>query len=95
MLPAGIAAVESAKADGRWESAYAGPATAAVPDDFAAAIAADPAAAAVFATLTSQNRYAFLHRLGTVKTEQARARNIDRFVAMLARGELFHPQKQA
>jgi uncharacterized protein YdeI (YjbR/CyaY-like superfamily) len=95
MLPAGVAAVESARADGRWDSAYAGSATATVPDDFAAAIGANPAAAAAFAKLTSQNRYAFLHRLGAVKTPQARARNIDRFVDMLARGELFHPQKRS
>jgi uncharacterized protein YdeI (YjbR/CyaY-like superfamily) len=92
MRPSGEAAVAAAQADGRWAVAYAGPATATVPADFAAAIAADPLAQAQFERLTSQNRYAFLYRLGTVKTPTARARNIDRFVAMLARGELFHPQ---
>ena len=93
LLPAGRAAVEAAQADGRWDRAYAGSATATVPDDLAGAIAANPTARARFETLTSQNRYAFLYRLGTVKTPAARRRNIDKFVDMLERGELFHPQK--
>jgi uncharacterized protein YdeI (YjbR/CyaY-like superfamily) len=93
LLPAGRAAVEAAQADGRWEAAYAGPATATVPDDFATAIAADPKARAQFAALTSQNRFAFIYRLGTVKTAKGRARKIETFVDLLARGELFHPQK--
>ena len=93
LLPAGRAAVEAAQADGRWERAYDGPATATVPDDFAQAIADNPAAAAQFEGLTSQNRYAFLYRLSAVKTPAARQRNIVRFVDMLARGELFHPQR--
>ncbi len=92
LRPAGLAAVAAAQADGRWAEAYAGPATATVPADFAAAIAADPLAQAQFERLSSQNRYSFLYRLGTVKTPAARARNIERFVGMLARGELFHPQ---
>jgi uncharacterized protein YdeI (YjbR/CyaY-like superfamily) len=93
LLPAGRAAVEAAQADGRWERAYAGSATATVPDDFARAIAENPAARAQFEALTSQNRYAFVYRLGAVKTPAARQRNIDKFVDMLERGELFHPQK--
>ena len=94
LLPAGRAAVEAAQADGRWERAYDGSANATVPDDFARAIAQNPAARAQFEALTSQNRYAFVYRLAAVKTPAARQRNIDKFVDMLGRGELFHPQKR-
>ena len=93
VLPAGRAAVEAAQADGRWDRAYQGSATATVPDDLARAIDGNPAARARFETLTAQNRYAFLYRLGAVKTPAARQRNIDKFVDMLERGELFHPQQ--
>ncbi|MFT4263144.1 MAG: YdeI/OmpD-associated family protein [Nocardioides sp.] len=92
MEPAGRAAVEAAKADGRWEAAYAGSATAEMPVDLLAAIEADPAAAATYATLNAQNRYALYHRLTAIRTEAARARRIEAFVAMLARGETPHPQ---
>ncbi|GLZ55292.1 YdeI/OmpD-associated family protein [Actinomycetospora sp. NBRC 106378] len=92
MHDAGLAEVERAKADGRWDAAYAGPATATVPDDLAAAIAASPAAAATFATLTSQNRYALIHRLGQLKTARTRDRRIAEYVAMLERGETIYPQ---
>jgi uncharacterized protein YdeI (YjbR/CyaY-like superfamily) len=88
MRPAGLAEVERAQADGRWDAAYAGPATAVVPDDLAAALARDPTAAAFFETLTSQNRYAILHRLGQLKRAGTRARRVDEYVAMLARGEV-------
>ena len=88
MHPAGFAEVERARADGRWDAAYAGPATATVPDDLAVALAASPAAAAAFEGLTSQNRYAILHRLGQLKTAAARARNVEKYVAMLERGEV-------
>ena len=93
MQPAGRAAVEAAKADGRWDAAYAGPATAEVPADLAAAIAADPAAQAMFDVLTSSNRFALIHRLNAVKREETRTRKIGEFVAMLARGETPYPQK--
>ncbi len=93
MQPAGRAAVEAAKADGRWDAAYAGPATAEVPADLAAAIAADPAAQAMFDVLTSSNRFALIHRLNAVKREETRTRKIGEFVAMLARGETIYPQK--
>lgn len=93
LLSAGRAAVVAAQADGRWERAYQGSASATVPDDFAQAIAEIPAARAQFEALTSQNRCAFLYRLGAVKTPAARLGNIDKFVDMLERGELFHPQK--
>jgi uncharacterized protein YdeI (YjbR/CyaY-like superfamily) len=94
MQPAGHAAVERAKADGRWEAAYAGPATAEVPADLAAALAASPDAAAMFERLTSQNRYAILHRLGQLKRAETRERRVGEYVAMLARGETLHPQKE-
>ena len=92
MQPAGLAAVEAAKADGRWDAAYPGPATAAIPDDLATAIAAVPAAQATFETLTSQNRYALYHRVTAVKRAETRARKIEEYVAMLARGETIYPQ---
>ncbi|GAA1953371.1 YdeI/OmpD-associated family protein [Nocardioides panacihumi] len=94
MTPAGFAAVEAAKADGRWDAAYAGPATAQTPPDLVAALAVNPAAQAMFDVLTSQNRYALYHRLTAIKTEAARARRVEEFVAMLARGESIYPQKR-
>ena len=93
MQPNGLAEVERAKADGRWDAAYAGPATIQVPDDLAAALAADPAAQAMFATLTGQNRYAVLHRVSTALRPETRARRIEQHVAMLARGETPYPQQ--
>ncbi|WP_147919068.1 YdeI/OmpD-associated family protein [Ruania zhangjianzhongii] len=94
MQPAGWAAVEAAKKDGRWERAYAGPATAVVPDDLAAAMAANPNAQAMFDVLTSQNRFALLYRLQSVKRASTRASKIVTFVDMLARGETFYPQRR-
>jgi len=93
MAPAGLAAVEAARADGRWDAAYEGPASAVMPADLLAAIAADPAAQATYDVLTSQNRYALYHRLTAIKGDEARARRIDSFVAMLARGETPRPQR--
>ena len=92
MHPAGHAEVERAKADGRWEAAYAGPATIEVPPDLTEALAAEPKAQAMFETLNSQNRYAILYRIATAKRADTRARRIGEFVAMLARGETVHPQ---
>jgi len=94
MSPAGMAAIEQAKADGRWEAAYAGPATIAVPEDLATALAAEPRAQAMFEILTSQNRYAVLLRIDSAKRSDTRARRIEQFVAMLARGETVYPQKR-
>jgi len=93
--PAGLAAVERARADGRWESAYAGQRTIEVPADLAAALAAEPRAQAMFEILTSQNRYAVLYRLQSAKRPDTRQRRIEQFVAMLARGETIHPQRRA
>lgn len=92
MQPSGLAEIERAKADGRWASAYAGPASAQVPDDLAAALRANPAARATFDRLTAQNRYAILHRLGQVRRAETRARKLASYVDMLARGEAIHPQ---
>jgi uncharacterized protein YdeI (YjbR/CyaY-like superfamily) len=94
MRAAGVAEMERAKADGRWEAAYAGPATIEVPDDLAAALAAEPKAQKLFDALTSQNRYAVLYRVTTAKRADTRARRIEQFVEMLARGETPYPQKR-
>jgi uncharacterized protein YdeI (YjbR/CyaY-like superfamily) len=93
MHPAGHAEVERAKADGRWDAAYAGPATIEVPPDLVDALAAEPKAQAMFETLNSRNRYAVLYRITSAKRADTRARRIDEFVAMLARGETVYPQK--
>ena len=94
MRPAGIAAVERARADGRWDSAYAGQAAMDVPPDLEKALAAAPRASAMFEVLTSQNRYAVLYRIESAKRADTRARRIEQFVAMLARGETIHPQQR-
>jgi uncharacterized protein YdeI (YjbR/CyaY-like superfamily) len=87
MQPPGLAEIDRAKADGRWDAAYDSPANATVPDDLQAALDANPAAHEFFATLTSQNRYAILHRIQDAKRAETRARRIDKFVDMLSRGE--------
>lgn len=94
MTDAGRAAVEAAKADGRWETAYAGQATAEVPSDLAEAIAANPEAQAMFEVLTSVNRYALIYRIDSVKKPETRARKIAEYVDMLARQETIYPQKR-
>jgi uncharacterized protein YdeI (YjbR/CyaY-like superfamily) len=88
--PAGLAQIEMAKSDGRWDAAYAPASRAEPPPDLAAALSANPKAAAFFATLTGANRYAILYRIGAVKTPETRARKIAQFVAMLERGETIH-----
>jgi uncharacterized protein YdeI (YjbR/CyaY-like superfamily) len=94
MHPQGLSEVARAKADGRWEVAYAGPATAEIPADLTEALAARPEAQAMFENLTSQNRFATLHRLGAAKRPETRARRIEQYVDMLARGETFYPQRK-
>jgi uncharacterized protein YdeI (YjbR/CyaY-like superfamily) len=94
MKPPGDAAVEQARSDGRWEAAYAGSATIEMPDDLAEALAAEPKAAAMFAVLTRQNRYAILYRLATAKRADTRSRRLTKFVEMLARGETIYPQQR-
>ncbi len=95
MHPAGLAAVERAKADGRWEAAYPGQKTIEVPADLATALAAAPRAKSNFELLSSQNRYAVLYRIHSAKRSDTRIRRIEDFVAMLSRGETLHPQKRA
>ena len=95
MQPNGLAEVARAKADGRWDAAYAGPATIEVPDDLIAALAAEPAATTLFAELDAQNRYAVLFRVATAVKPETRARRIATSVAMLARGETPYPRKPA
>jgi len=95
MEPAGLAEVERAKADGRWDAAYDSPATATVSDDLRAALDADPAASAFFETLDANNRYAILHRIQDARRADTRARRIAQFVAMLGRGETIHPRRAA
>ncbi|MGI8564567.1 MAG: YdeI/OmpD-associated family protein [Candidatus Dormibacter sp.] len=94
MRPAGLAEVARAKADGRWAAAYAGQASTEVPCDLAAALAAEPRARAMFEILTSQNRYAVVYRLDAAKRADTRARRLEQYVAMLARGETIYPQKR-
>jgi uncharacterized protein YdeI (YjbR/CyaY-like superfamily) len=94
MRPGGFAQVEQAQADGRWDGAYAGPATIEVPQDLRAALDADPAASATFETLTSQNRFAVIFRIESLRRADSRARRIEQYVAMLARGETLHPQRR-
>ncbi|WP_229851338.1 YdeI/OmpD-associated family protein [Streptomyces roseolus] len=91
MRPPGQAEIDRAKADGRWEAAYDSPKAATVPDDLAAALAAEPAAAAFFETLDGRNRYAVLYRIQDAKRAETRARRIATYVAMLAKGEKLHP----
>jgi uncharacterized protein YdeI (YjbR/CyaY-like superfamily) len=90
MQPAGLREVERARADGRWDAAYDAQSTAQVPDDLAREFDRVPGARAFFDSLDSRNRYAVLHRIQTAKRPETRARRIEKFVAMLARGEKIH-----
>jgi uncharacterized protein YdeI (YjbR/CyaY-like superfamily) len=91
MRPEGQAEIDAAQADGRWDAAYAGQRTAAVPLDLRVALDQSPSAAAFFATLTSVNRYAILFRIGSVKRAETRARKIVQYVEMLEAGRTIHP----
>jgi uncharacterized protein YdeI (YjbR/CyaY-like superfamily) len=92
MRPAGLAAVEAARADGRWERAYAGSADITVPDDLAAALSAQPAALREFEALDGANRYAVLWRVHTAASNTTRANRIATLVQMLAEGRRIHGQ---
>jgi uncharacterized protein YdeI (YjbR/CyaY-like superfamily) len=92
MHPSGKDEVRRARADGRWDAAYAGQASMEIPADFATALSGNPRAKAMFQVLTSANRYAILYRIGNAKKSETRSRRIDQFVEMLARGETIHPQ---
>jgi uncharacterized protein YdeI (YjbR/CyaY-like superfamily) len=87
---AGLAEIEAAKADGRWDAAYEGQRTAGVPDDLQRELDANPAAREFFAGLDSANRYAILYRLAEAKKPETRERRLRKFVAMLERGERIH-----
>jgi uncharacterized protein YdeI (YjbR/CyaY-like superfamily) len=88
--PAGLAAIERARQNGRWEAAYDSPGKATVPDDFQAELDRHPKAKEFFATLNSANRYAILWRIQTVKKAETRARRIQQFIEMLERHEKIH-----
>lgn len=90
MRPAGVAAVEAAKADGRWEAAYPPPSTIEIPEDLVDALKENPKAEAFFRTLDARNRYAILYRIHDAKRSETRARRIEKFVGMLERGEKIH-----
>jgi uncharacterized protein YdeI (YjbR/CyaY-like superfamily) len=90
MRPAGLAEVEAAKADGRWDAAYAGQRTAEVPDDLQRELDRNAAAREFFAGLDGANRYAIVYRLDDAKKPETRERRLRKFVAMLERGEKIH-----
>lgn len=94
MQPSGLAHVEAAKADGRWERAYSVRATKA-PADLLAAIAASPKAQAAYDALSAQNRFALSFRTLAMKTDAGRSKRIAAFVAMLERGETIYPPSTA
>ncbi len=91
MQPAGMAAIERAKQDGRWDAAYDSPSTATVPSDFQAELDRNPTAHAFFATLDSRNRYAMLFRIQTAKKPETRAKRIQQFIRMLEQHEKLYP----
>jgi len=86
MTPAGLAQVQAARNDGRWEAAYAPQSSQAVPEDFQRSLDANPAAHDFFKTLRGIRRYAFLYRIGDAKRPETRARRIKEYVAILAEG---------
>jgi uncharacterized protein YdeI (YjbR/CyaY-like superfamily) len=90
MTPAGLAHVDAAKADGRWEAAYAGPATMVIPQDFIDALETMPDAKAFFETLDRKNLYPIYYRLQTAKWPETRAKRMTQILAQLERGERFH-----
>jgi uncharacterized protein YdeI (YjbR/CyaY-like superfamily) len=89
----GLAQIEAAKADGRWDAAYPRQSETVVPDDLQQALDASLSASAMFATLSSQNRFAMIFRINRVKRAATRAAKIAGYVAMLERGETVYPQK--
>ncbi len=87
MKAAGLEQVELAKADGRWDAAYASPASAEMPDDLRKALDASAKAAGFWAGLNKSNRYAIIYQLEDAKKPETRTRRLEKFVAMLERGE--------
>ncbi|MCI0570270.1 MAG: YdeI/OmpD-associated family protein [Myxococcaceae bacterium] len=93
MAAPGLAEVQRAKEDGRWDAAYDSSRTSTVPEDLQAALAANARAAAFFTELDAANRYAILYRVQTAKRPETRGRRIAQFVQMLAKRETIHPQR--
>jgi uncharacterized protein YdeI (YjbR/CyaY-like superfamily) len=91
MAPAGLAQVEAAQADGRWDNAYQSPSAATVPDDLQRALDANPRAKEFFATLTGSARYAFLYRLHRVRKPENRAKRIADYIELLSQGKTLNP----
>lgn len=92
MQPTGMAAIERARANGRWDAAYDGAKTATIPDDLQAELNAHPEAQVFFNTLNQANRYAILFRLQTAKKPETRAKRLREYIAMLERHETLYPQ---
>jgi uncharacterized protein YdeI (YjbR/CyaY-like superfamily) len=93
MRPAGVAEIERARKDSRWDAAYDSPKNMKVPADLQQALDAEPRAREEFAVLDATNRYAILYRIHDAKRPETRARRIETFVAMLVRGERIHERK--
>jgi uncharacterized protein YdeI (YjbR/CyaY-like superfamily) len=93
MRAAGLSEIERARKDGRWDKAYAAQSTAQVPDDLMRALSKSKRAKAFFETLDSRNRYAILYRVHNAKKSETRSARIEKFVAMLLRGETIYPMK--
>ncbi len=93
MSAAGLREIQQAKADGRWDQAYAPQSTATLPDDLNAALVKNKKAMSFFAALDSANRYAIIYRVHTAKKPETRESRIETFVDMLSRGETIHPRK--
>jgi len=91
MMPAGLRAIENAKRNGRWDTAYHSAKSSSIPEDFLAAMAKSRKAKTFFETLNSANRYAILFRIQTAKKAETRARRIEQFIGMLERHEQIHP----
>jgi uncharacterized protein YdeI (YjbR/CyaY-like superfamily) len=90
MQTAGLRAVEAARQDGRWESAYASQKNASVPEDFQAALDENEKAKVFYSTLKSSERYSILFRIQTAKKQETRAKRIQQFITMLERNEKIH-----
>lgn len=90
LTPAGIREMDAARADGRWEAAYASSSRMTVPDDLAARLKTNPRARRFFEQLDSRNRYAILYRLHDAKRPETRQRRLEKFVQMLEAGETLH-----
>ncbi len=91
MQPVGLRQVELAKADGRWDRAYASQSRSAIPADFQRELGKNPEAQAFFSTLDRANRYSILFRIQTAKRAETRSARIRKFIEMLSRHEKIHP----